>query len=284
MNKFYLSSGSENVSDEDNEDNLPYPEALPRSDFLAADFDAPTYLATLSDRHQTLEDLQSDLRERSHALSKELLDLVNANYEQFLSLGADLKGGEERLEDVKMGLLGFKRSVTDVRDTVAAKKAEVQGLLDEKVDVSRQIVLARKLLEFNARLEELEDSLMIDSTGLTISRTADGMWSDSENEGDSDDESSTVGANVGKLHRLVVNFRSMEELMKNIGAGHPFIIEQQSRISRIKNTIVLDLTTALKQTQSTEKGKTKLLQILRTYSDLGAAEDAIRILKDLKST
>ena len=105
MSKFYFGGGSGDVSSDD-EDNLPYPEALPRSDFLAPTFDAPTYLSTLSDRHQTLEDLRSDLRERSQGLSKELLDLVNTNYEQFLSLGSDLKGGEEKVEDVRVGLLG----------------------------------------------------------------------------------------------------------------------------------------------------------------------------------
>ncbi|KAG4441728.1 hypothetical protein IFR05_002807, partial [Cadophora sp. M221] len=99
MSKFYFSGTSGSVSSDDEEDNLPYPEALPRSDFLAPTFSAPAYLSTLSERHQTLEDLRSDLRERSQALSKELLDLVNTNYEQFLSLGSDLKGGEEKVED-----------------------------------------------------------------------------------------------------------------------------------------------------------------------------------------
>lgn len=282
MSKFYFSGSSTNISEEDNEDNLPYPEALPRSDFLASDFDASTYLATLSNRHQTLEDLQSDLRERSQSLSNELLDLVNANYEQFLSLGSNLKGGEERLEDVRMGLLGFKRSVSDVREKVGARKSEIQGLLEEKLDVSKQIGLGRKLLEFNARLVELEDSLMIDSSGQTISRSPESTWSDSEDEREADDEASTMGIDIGKLHRLADNFRSIEQLTKNIGIQHLFISSQQPRVMRIRNTIILDLTTSLKQTQLTEKGKNKLLKILGIYGDLGAAEDAIKTLKDIK--
>ena len=126
MSKFYFGGASGSVSSDD-EDNLPYPEALPRSDFLAPTFSAPAYLSTLSDRHQTLEDLRTDLRERSQALSKELLDLVNTNYEQFLSLGSDLKGGEEKVEDVRVGLLGFKRGVEDVRGKVRERRGEVEG-------------------------------------------------------------------------------------------------------------------------------------------------------------
>ena len=156
MSKFYFGGGSGSISSEDDEDNLPYPEALPRSDFLSADFDAPTYLSTLSDRHQTLEDLRSDLRERSQALSKELLDLVNTNYEQFLSLGSDLKGGEEKVEDVRVGLLGFKRGVEDIRAKVRERKVEVASLLSEKRGVGREIALGRGLLELDARLEGVE--------------------------------------------------------------------------------------------------------------------------------
>src|SRR5580700_8340667 len=115
MSKFYFAGDCGSISSTDDEDNLPYPEALPRSDFLAPNFDALVYLSSLSHRHQTLEDLRSDLRERSQTLSKELLDLVNTNYEEFLSLGSDLKGGEEKVQDVRVGLLGFKRGVEDVR-------------------------------------------------------------------------------------------------------------------------------------------------------------------------
>ena len=32
---------------------------------------------------------------------------MNANYEDFLGLGGQLKGGEERVEEVRLGVLGF---------------------------------------------------------------------------------------------------------------------------------------------------------------------------------
>src|ERR1700733_10319554 len=148
MSKFFFGGGSESHSSDD-EDNLPYPAALPRGDFLTKDFDAPTYLSTLADRHQTLEDLRTDLRERSQALSKELLDLVNTNYEQFLSLGSDLKGGEEKVEDVRVGLLGFQRGVEDVKAKVRERKSEVETLLTEKKGIGKDIAFGRRLLELD---------------------------------------------------------------------------------------------------------------------------------------
>jgi len=287
MSKFYFGGASGSVSSDD-EDNLPYPEALPRSDFLAPTFSAPAYLSTLSDRHQTLEDLRTDLRERSQALSKELLDLVNTNYEQFLSLGSDLKGGEEKVEDVRVGLLGFKRGVEDVRGKVRERRGEVEGLLGEKRGVSREIALGRKLLEVDERLEELEDRLMVASLGRTVNGSQEDSWSDSEDEDVEDEELAVDGAVGGtstkKLQRLVVDCRQVEALTESIGKGHPFIIAQQSRIIRVRNTILLDLSTALKQTAVMgESGKTRLIRILIIYREFGANAEAVKVLKDLKS-
>ncbi|CZR65381.1 uncharacterized protein PAC_15281 [Phialocephala subalpina] len=286
MNKFYFGGGSGSVS-EDDEDNLPYPEALPRSDFLAPDFDAPNYLSTLSERHQTLEDLRSDLRERSQALSKELLDLVNTNYEQFLSLGSDLKGGEEKVEDVRVGLLGFKRGVEDVRGKVRERKLEVEGLLADKKGVSKEIALGRKLLELDARLEELEDRLMVDSLGRNANGAEEDVWSESEDEEEDEDELATdsaSGPSTKKLQRLVGDYRQVEHLSTSIGKQHPFIIAQDSRMQRVRNTILLDLNSALKQVASAgEPGRTKLIKILSIYRDLGADGEAVKVLKDLRS-
>lgn len=284
MNKFYFGGGEGSFSSDDDEDNLPYPEALPRSDFLAPDFDAPTYLSTLSDRHQTLEDLRSDLRERSQALSKELLDLVNTNYEQFLSLGSDLKGGEEKVEDVRVGLLGFKRGVEDVRGKVRERKVEVEGLLTDKKAVAKEIALGRKLLEVDSRLEELEDRLMVASLGRSVNG-GDEPWSDSEEEDDEDEVAEGVvgGTSIRKLQTLVGDFRHVELLATSIGKDHPFIVAQDSRMQRVKNTILLDLSAALKSAASIgESGKTRLVRILGVYRDLGAQSEAIKVLKDLK--
>ena len=286
MSKFYFGGGSGSISSDD-EDNLPYPEALPRSDFLASDFDAPAYLSTLSNRHQTLEDLRADLRERSQALSKELLDLVNTNYEQFLSLGSDLKGGEEKVEDVRVGLLGFKRGVEDVRGKVRERKAEVELLLREKKEASKQIALGRRLLELEARLQELEDRLMVASLGRRVNGVGEESWSESEDEEDEEDltaEEGVGGTSTKKLQRLVVDFRLVEQLASSIGKDHPFLAAQDSRLVRVRNTILLDLNTSLKQAISTGKGgEPRLIKVLSIYRNLEADGEAVKILKDLKS-
>jgi hypothetical protein len=287
MSRFYFGGESGSVSSLDDEDNLPYPKALPRSDFLTSGFDAATYLSTLSDRHQTLEDLRSDLRERSQALSKELLDLVNTNYEHFLSLGSNLKGGEEKAEDVRVGLLGFRRGVEDVRGKVRDRGREVEELLGERKGVSGQISLGRKLLEVDARLEELEEKLMVASLGHEVNGVDEDVWSESEDDEDDGDglaiEGRPEGTNIKKLQRLVLDCRYVEHLLAIIGPDHPFIVAQGARMIRVRNTILLDLIASLKQAKEMgEAGNPRLIKIMSIYQDLGAGVDAIQVLKDMK--
>lgn len=286
MSKFYFAGESASISSDDDEDNLPYPEALPRSDFLVHNFDAPTYLSTLSDRHQTLEDLKSDLRERSQSLSKELLDLVNTNYEQFLSLGSDLRGGEEKLEDVRVGLIGFKRGVEDVRYRVTERHREVERLLEEKMHISKQISTARKLLEVDALLEELEERLMVSSLGRNVNGIGEDAWSDSEDE-DGDDESvaadNMLGTSTKKLQGLVQNYRQVHHLASTIGQHHPYVISQEPRMARIRNTLLLDLNTALKHAHSVNEASNQgFLKIMALYSEMNEGLEAVKVLKGFK--
>lgn len=287
MSRFYFDGDSGSISSADDEDNLPYPEALPRSDFLTPDFDAPAYLSTLSERHQTLEDLRSDLRERSQALSKELLDLVNVNYEQFLSLGSDLRGGEEKVEDVRMGLLGFKRGVEEVRSKVWERGWEVDRLLEEKTRVSKQINLGRKLLEADARLEELEEKLMVSSLSRTEIGPGEGTWSASEDEDGEDEEMAEergTGTSTKKLQSLLDDYRQVEHIQASIGSHHPYIISQESRMVRVRNTLLLDLSTALKQAYPAGKSfKSRLLSILDLYQQMGESAEAIKVLRSLRT-
>lgn len=268
----------------DSNDDLPYPEALPRSDFLQPDFNPTAYLSTLSTRHQTLEDLRSDLRERSQLLSKELLDLVNTNYEDFLNLGLTLRGGEENVEDVRVGLLGFRKGIGEVKDKVNARSVQVQGLLDQRRGVLQEIELGRKLCEVEDRLAEMEARLMVDSLGRVNDDYDD--WSDEDDE-EEGLESDAASRGVRKLQSLVEEFKTVEELQENVGSQQPFLKGQvEVRMIKVKNTLLLDLGTALKgavRDGSQGAAHGRLLAIMELFASLGESAEAVRILKASKS-
>ncbi|KAI2613346.1 oligomeric golgi complex component, COG2-domain-containing protein [Hypoxylon sp. NC1633] len=269
---FVLTSSSS--SDTEDDAPLPFPTALPRSDFLAANFDPADYLSSLANRHQTLEDLRSDLRERSAAISSELLELVNSNYTSFLSLGDELKGGEERVEDVRVALLGFRRAVEEIKGHVRERGSEVAALNKDLSGVRGEIESGRKMLELDERISLLEGRLAIGST------RPDSDDSDGDEEEASDEPEGTVGSSSAKLAQLASEYVTVDGLANEIGRETPFVRKIEERLIRCRNTIVLDLGTALKEAKTAGvRGQAKLLKLMGIYSLLDAQVEAVHALK-----
>lgn len=283
MSPFALPSPSDTSSD--NEDNLPYPAPLSRTDFLDPSFDPQIYLSSLRNRHQTLEDLRSDLRERSQLLSQELLELVNGNYEEFLSLGTDLKGGEEAVEGVRVGVLGFEREVRSIGEVVRKREEEVGMLLEEKKTLRKEAVFGRALLGLEERIEDLEESLAIGQ-----SKTDDEYDSD---ESETDESSDPMLMIVTKLHKQTERYLLIQHITKRLdlstrknaavmgnfpengSSEHPVLRAQQSRVSECRKTLLLDLAATMKRV----KGQPAALDIAQMYADLGAESEALRTIK-----
>ena len=259
---------------------MPFPTALPRSDFLTPDFTPETYLSTLHNRHQTLEDLRSDLRQRSSLITTELLDLVNSNYEEFLSLGTKLKGGEEKIEEVRVGVLGFGREVGQVRDVVASRASEVGVLLDEKKRIRKDVLVGRRLLEIEERLEDLEARLMVEPpTSLSAANpSANDEDSDDDEEDEDDEGDSATSTTLSRLRKHAQAYLLLTHLTQKV-LEHPFVIAQQSRLLRVRNTLLLDLRTAVKQAQATGVSGKQLLDFLVIYRELGETEEGVGALK-----
>ncbi|KAK0739331.1 oligomeric golgi complex component, COG2-domain-containing protein [Apiosordaria backusii] len=294
------STASSDDDDLENSSSLPFPAALSRRDFLAPDFDPAAYLSTLhtggpASRHQTLEDLRSELRDRSSAISAELLELVNSNYTAFLGLGDELKGGEERVEDVRVALLGFRRAVEEVQSRVRERRVEVGGLNQELKDVKGAVETGREMLELDERVGGLEKRLAVGSVGQQQQPKRDGDSSDEEDWDDddeffgSDDEEETgeedgvefVSSSPAKLAALARDYAHVEGLAEAIGRDLPFVKKTEERISRCRNTILLDLSTAVREARKAGgKGQGRMVKLLAVYRALDAQAEAVKVLKE----
>ncbi|KAK0727817.1 oligomeric golgi complex component, COG2-domain-containing protein [Lasiosphaeria miniovina] len=293
------SSSSDGEGGSDDDAPLPFPTALARRDFLAPDFDPASYLSALhtgsSARHQTLEDLRSELRDRSTAISAELLELVNSNYTSFLSLGDELKGGEERVEDVRVALLGFRRAVEEVQSRVRERRVEVTVLDDELQEVKDAAELGREMLELDERVAELEARLAVGSIPGYAKQKLDDSDSDSDDEwaddiqdindddGDGLDEGSNdfVCSSPSKLATLAQEYVLIGRLSRFIGLDLPFVKKIEERIIRCRNTILLDLSTAMKEARRAgTRGQGRVIRFLGIYRTLDANVEAVRVLKE----
>lgn len=283
----------ESASDFDEDPSgLPFPEPLSRTSFLAPDFDPAVFLSSLRNRHQSLEDLRQELRSLEQLLNKELLDLVNENYQDFLSLGTALRGGEEKIEGVKVGLLAFQRDAQSIRDKVEARRQEVEGLLNEKRQLRAQADIGKELLDYADRVEELEHRLVIadkpTTNGDVSADDESGFESDLYGSGsdESDDEEledDAAPVSLRRLERHVQKYVFLTSIAKRVPENHPFLLAQQPRVSKIKSTVLLDLKTALERAgPAGDKRDARTMAVLRLYDLMGEDVSAVAALKNLK--
>ncbi|KAJ5517767.1 COG complex component [Penicillium expansum] len=294
MNRFQFGDSDGSASSDFDEDpsGLPFPEPLSRTSFLAPDFDPATFLSSLTNRHQSLEDLRQELRGLEQFLNKELLDLVNENYQDFLSLGSALRGGEEKVEGVKVGVLSFQRDVKAIRDKVEARRQEVEELLNEKRRLRTNADVGKDLLDYADRVEELEHRLMIgDKSSQEHSPDESDTESDlySGESEDSDDDELVDGSpaiSLKRMERHAQKFVYLTSIAARVGEKHPFLLAQQPRVAKIKSTVLLDLKTALEQATAAggKQGKrdTRTMAVLRLYELMGEDVSAVAALKNLK--
>lgn len=285
-NQFGESSESE-AEVNDNDDFLPFPKPLSRASFVTPNFDPATFLSSLSNRHQSLADLQTELRELSQSLSKELLDLVNENYQDFLSLGTALKGGEEKIEEIKTVLLGFQRDVRGIKEKFESRTATMKQHLDEKRLLRSNIAVGYDLLQINEILEILEQKLLIYQGNKDMTTNGaqefDEELSDEEDDEEVEGSDGILPASLRRLERRIQQYLSMKLIIRRVGETHPYVAGQESRIATIKTALLLDLSAATKQAETSGTQRdAHLLKLLHLYEILGEETQAIMTLLKMR--
>ncbi|KAI5799292.1 oligomeric golgi complex component, COG2-domain-containing protein [Peziza echinospora] len=303
----YNNNAYDSNDDSDDPTTLPFPQPLSRSQFTTPEFTPTAFLSTLHNRHQTLEDLRLELRNRSRDLDRELLDLVNRDYSDFVGLGRSLGGGEGRVEDLRVGLLQFRREVEGITSKLEATKKDTESLIGERRRISREKDVVRGLLEVARRVEEVEMLLDIDgigggSSGGGNNNTLLLLYQAMEEDGDNEDAGGPgiSGMSLSRLKTITTAYLCLKHIHEKVGTitgpAHPFLKSQRPRIERIRKTVVLDLGTALREVVARggepavvviegeeERRKRRVMGIMGLFVEIGEEAEAVRILKEAAS-
>lgn len=208
---------------------------------------------------------------------------MNSNYQDFLNLGNSLHGGEEKVEEVRVGLLGFRKEIGGLKGVVEEREKEVGGLLEERRDVRTKIELGRRLLDYDARLKELESELVIETGGREPIIIGEEVEDSDEDEDDDEEDEGSYGVSIVKLRRTVMQYQLILELQKSLGQ-HPFVAAQAARVTKARSTLLMDLSTALQQSRSAgSDGSRRIMLIMKLYADMEESAEAVKVLKSLKT-
>lgn len=194
-----------------------------------------------------------------------------------------MKGGDEKVEEVRLGLLGFRREVEGLRSKVDGRRKEVEELVEEKKRIRESVQVGRQLLEIEKKIGELEERLMLASTGPREAEVNGEENDVSDTEEESDEETESNGIGIPRLRKHMEQYRSIKGAIEKTGPEHPFLVRQEERVLRLKQTVILDLNSALKQAVAGgEDMRGDLLKLLGIYKQMGGASEAMQILKESK--
>lgn len=182
---------------------------------------------------------------------------------------------------MRLGLLGFRREVEGLRSKVDGRRKEVEELVEERKRIRASIQMGRRLLEIERQIGDLEGRLMLTSTGPRQAEVNDEGVVLSESEEESNEETESDGIGVLRLRRHMEQYMYIKGLVERTGPGHPFLVKQEERVLRLKQTVLLDLNSALKQAVAGgEDMRADLLKLLMLYRQMGEASEALQVLKD----
>ncbi|EKG18955.1 hypothetical protein MPH_03771 [Macrophomina phaseolina MS6] len=188
----------------------------------------------------------------------------------------------------------MQKAVGEVRGQVAGREQEVRGLLAERERVRRERGVAHALLEVERRVGELEAGLVVGQGGggggaaKKENGTEAGSVESSDEDEDEEDEDSEDedegdtggGISPARLRRLARQYLGVRQIVRKIGVEHPFLVAQEPRLTKIRNTLLLDLGAALKQAKAAgPQGKNRVLKVMSIYAEMDEGMEAVKVLK-----
>ncbi|KAK9455372.1 oligomeric golgi complex component, COG2-domain-containing protein [Dipodascopsis uninucleata] len=206
-------------ADEVDENGLPFPKPIQRESFAKPEIFDPDDFLLSQHRFQRLEDLHSQLSQWSSVLQKELVDLINRDYADFVGLSKSVPGGSNKVEDMKLAVIRFRREVESIASRLTSTIDGIDELLLKKKRIAEKENIGRRLLLYSHRIRDLE--LQLDSIKSL------------EQRGANREELST-----DFFEHLVSQYLYLKYLRKKLPKDHPFLKVQDSRLDSIRSNIV----------------------------------------------
>ncbi|KAF9012367.1 oligomeric golgi complex component, COG2-domain-containing protein [Cyathus striatus] len=299
------------VADADNDPDLPVYVPLSHDNkYLSADiFNVEEFL--LSRVHTSLPDLRSELRNYHSSLKEELVQLINDDYQAFISLSTNLRDEGARLTRLKQPLQDLRQQVLESTNELSLLQDEIQCDLEKRATQREQEMRLHLQLKISESATRLESLLFIaspeedESIALEKSKLISHLGSSNEFDDKFDIIYESVnpfsftsrfqGNRVKHLHRVATEYTQLlYHVSKAQQENCVSVNEVQRRIDRIQSTLSSDLNRLLSETLTFFiEGKNKgiitdiehskrladLTDCLRIYDLLGLWRDAEDILR-----
>ncbi|KAF9450434.1 COG complex component [Macrolepiota fuliginosa MF-IS2] len=255
------------------------------------DFNVEEFL--LSRARASLPELRTELRDYLATLKEELVQLINNDYEAFISLSTDLRSEGSRLKRMRGPLGDLRSRVLESRKELEVIQDSIQEKLDRRTSLREEKALLHLLLKFSESVTRLESLLLI-----TSPERNDGFVGVGPSGAPAQDDAHEEKGRSNRAKHIARVAAEYMQLLYHVSKAREekcaFVDELQWRVDRIQSTLSSDLDhlfatllTSMRDDKpdghlsEIERAKllTDLKECLRTYDALGLWRDAEDVLR-----
>ncbi|KAJ1933895.1 hypothetical protein FBU59_005878, partial [Linderina macrospora] len=182
-------------------------------------FDVQEYSSRRLAEGKGLPEIRSELSGQLRGLRRELHNLINLRYEDFLGLGTSLTGVDTTIKDVKEPLDGLAEQISATHDELTTKLDYLDTRLAYRSTIREKKQMLRVFIDL-ARLLDRVDAILAEAM-------------QSKNEGD-------LAEHVKCLERAAVDFSQIKYFIGK-GGESPFVRQAAVRMRGIEKALKLAL-------------------------------------------
>ncbi|KAI8895229.1 hypothetical protein BC833DRAFT_529715 [Globomyces pollinis-pini] len=239
-----------------------------REDFTNPDFISQDFIAKR--KHLPVQQLTLDLNTFTKILSSELVELINNDYRDFISLSRNLIGVDTIISDLKTPLLKLNSKYFQVENELQASIDHLQEKLNDRLQLRQKKQILITYIRVNESIEKVEH--LFDCLGECLVTIKE--------------DPVTFIQYVKRVERVAIEYSQLDYLLAK-GKSEPFISNQIWKAEKIKSELTVNLVnliqvvyTEVSSSPINEDANQTLLQLLRIFVSLDTVSEATKTFEE----
>ncbi|EDQ88667.1 uncharacterized protein MONBRDRAFT_37489 [Monosiga brevicollis MX1] len=222
-------------------------------------FDAKGFVANLR-KQLPLTSLQQKLQELQQQVQAAVVELINQDYADFVSLSGNLVGLDDRLTILAEPLQSVREDITELLSTVQQEYQALSANLERREHLRNAEVELRRLLDISHSVDKIERLL--------------------QNHGSTDPaDASTQGLDWQLIDRVATELNQLNYHVDRV-QDTPFLKELRPRLQHLEIWMTAQLSSALNEAITT-RAHERLTATLKLFGLVGWRERAVAAFDEL---
>ncbi|CAH8384677.1 unnamed protein product [Eruca vesicaria subsp. sativa] len=247
--------------------------------FLSPVFDSESYISELR-TFVPFDTLRSELRSHLASLNRELVDLINRDYADFVSLSTKLVDIDEAVVRMRAPLLGLREKITAFRGSVEAALFALRSGLQQRSDAASAREVLELLLDTFHVVSKVEKLIKVLPSAPSDLQKEDGvsLRSSMNVENSTQQDGTTIRETQSMLLERIASEMNRLKFYMAHAQNLPFVENMEKRIQSAN--VLLDASLGHSFIDGLNNGDTSVLyNCLRAYAAIDNTKSAEEIFR-----